>query len=237
MNMTVLMITARGMLGRRRFLLLLPLPVILVGLAVLANGLGADPTDWGPPVIVAFGFAVMLPLIALIVGTAVLGSEIDDGTIVHILAKPLPRREIILAKLTVAVLVTALTAGVPMYMVGFVAGSARLSVGLVVGCLLGAFAYSAIFMALSLLTRRPVLIGLLYVLVWEGVLGNLLSGTRLLSVQQYAVAVADRVSDSPLLKGTVSVPVAVVMSLVFAVGGTVLAIDRLRSFSMAGETS
>jgi ABC-2 type transport system permease protein len=237
MNSTVLMITVHGMLGRRRFLLLLPLPILLVGLAVLANGLGADPSDWAAPVLVAFGFGVMLPLIALIVGTGVLGSEIDDGTIVHILAKPLPRREIILAKLAVAVSVTAVTAGVPMYIAGLVAGSARLSVGLVAGCLLGAFAYSAIFMVLSLLTRRPVLLGLLYVLLWEGLLGNLLSGTRLLSVQQYAIAVADRVSGSDLLKGTVSVPLAIVMALVFSVGGTLLAIDRLRSFSMAGETS
>jgi ABC-2 type transport system permease protein len=237
MNSTVLMITLRGMLGRRRFLLLLPLPVILVGLAVLANGLGADPSDWAGPVLVGFGFAVMVPLIALIVSTGVLGSEIDDGTIVHLLTKPLPRREIILAKLAVAVSVTAVTAGVPMYMAGFVAGSARLSVGLVAGCVLAAFAYCGIFLALSMLTRRPVLLGLLYVLVWEGILGNLLSGTRLLSVEQYAVAVADRVSGSTLLTGTVSIPVAVVMGLVFAVGGTVLAIDRLRSFSVAGETS
>ena len=49
--------------------------------------------------LVGLGLAVVLPVIALIVGTGVLGSEIDDGTIVHILTKPLPRRDIILAKL------------------------------------------------------------------------------------------------------------------------------------------
>jgi ABC-2 type transport system permease protein len=234
MNPTVLSITLRGMLGRRRFLLLLPLPIVQVGLAVLAQSLGASPSDWAQPVLVAFGFAVLLPLIALIVGTAVLGSEIDDGTIVHILSKPLARKDIILSKLAVAVTVTA---AIPMYLSGMAAGSTRLALGLVVGCVLGAAAYSAIFVALSLLTRRPVLIGLLYVLIWEGILGNLLSGTRLLSVQQYCVAVADAVSGSDLLTGTVSVPVAVVMGLVFAVGGTLLAIDRLRSFSLAGETS
>jgi len=32
-------------------------------------------------------------------------------------------------------------------------------------------------------------------------------------------------------------PIAIIMSVIFAVGGTVLAIDRLRSFSIAGETS
>jgi ABC-2 type transport system permease protein len=236
-NPTIARITTRGLFGRRRFLLLLPLPVLLVGLALLANGLGARPDEWAQPVLVGLGFAAVLPVIALIVGTGVLGSEIDDGTLVHILAKPLPRREIILTKLVVAVAVTAVTVGVPMYLAGLVAGSGRLGIGLAVGSLVGAFAYSALFLALSLLTRRPVLLGLLYVLIWEGVLGNLLTGTRMLSVQQYVVAVAAKVGDTDLLTGRVSVPVSVVMAVVFTVGGTVLAIDRLRSFSIAGETS
>ena len=124
-----------------------------------------------------------------------------------------------------------------MFVAGVIADSARLGFGLVAGTAVGALAYSALFLALSLVTRRPVLLGLLYVLIWEGVLGNVLSGTRVLSIQQYVVAVADRVADTDLLTGTVSVPVSVVMALVFTVGGTLLAIDRLRSFSVAGETS
>jgi ABC-2 type transport system permease protein len=236
-NPTIARITTRGLFGRRRFLLLLPLPVLLVGLALLARGLGAKPADWAEPVLVGLGFAAVLPVIALIVGTGVLGSEIDDGTLVHVLAKPLPRREIILTKLAVAVAVTAVTVGMPMYLAGLVAGSAQLGIGLAVGSLVGAFAYSALFLVLSLVTRRPVLFGLLYVLIWEGVLGNLLTGTRMLSVQQYVVAVAAKVGDTDLLTGRVSVPVSVVMALVFTVGGTVLAVDRLRSFSIAGETS
>jgi ABC-2 type transport system permease protein len=236
-NPTIARITTRGLFGRRRFLLLLPLPVLLVGLALLADGLGATPDEWAQPVLVGLGFVAVLPVIALIVGTGVLGSEIDDGTLVHVLAKPLPRREIIVTKLAVAVTVTAVTVGVPMFLAGLVAGSVRLGIGLVVGSVLGAFAYSALFLALSLLTRRPVLIGLLYVLIWEGLLGNLLTGTRMLSVQQYVVAVAAKAGDTELLTGRVSVPVSLVMALIFTVGGTVLAVDRLRSFSIAGETS
>ncbi|HZN18297.1 MAG TPA: ABC transporter permease subunit [Micromonosporaceae bacterium] len=236
MNLTIARITARGLFGRRRFLLLLPLPLLLVGLALLADALGAVPSDWGPPVLVGLGFAVVLPVMALIVGTGVLGAEIDDGTLVHILAKPLPRRDIVLAKLAVAVGVTAVTVGAAMFAAGLVAGPVRLAVGVTVGAVLGALAYCALFLALSLVTRRPVLLGLLYVLIWEGLLGNLLSGTRVLSIQQYVVAVADRVAGTPLLTGLVSVPVSLVMSAVFAVGATVLAVDRLRSFSVAGET-
>lgn len=236
MNLTIARITARGLFGRRRFLLLLPLPVLLVGLALLADALGAVPSDWAPSVLVGLGFAVVLPVMALIVGTGVLGAEIDDGTVVHILAKPLPRREIILAKLAVAVGVTAATVGTAMFAAGLVAGPVRLAAGVAAGAVLGALAYSALFLALSLVTRRPVLLGLLYVLIWEGLLGNLLSGTRVLSIQQYVVAVADWVADTSLLTGLVSVPVSLVMSAVFAVGATLLAVDRLRSFSVAGET-
>src|SRR6478609_2355411 len=152
MNLTIASITLRGLFGRRRFLLLLPLPILLIGLAALANGLGAKPDDWFGPVVIGLGLAVVLPIMTLIIGTGVLGSEIDDGTLVHILAKPLARREIILAKLAVAVAVTAVTVGVPMFVAGLVGGSVRLGAGLAVGCLVGACAYSAIFVALSLLT-------------------------------------------------------------------------------------
>src|SRR5262249_45426273 len=167
MNLTIVRITARALFGRRRFLLLLPLPALLVGLALLAQALGAQPTDWGQPVIVGLGLGVVLPVVALVVGTGVLGSEIDDGTIAHILAKPLPRAEIIVSKLAVAIGVTALTAGVPLLVTGLIAHSVPLAVGLTLGAVLGSAAYCALFVALSLVTRLPVLVGLIYVLVWE----------------------------------------------------------------------
>jgi ABC-2 type transport system permease protein len=231
-------ITARGLLGRRRFAVLLPLPVLLVGLAVLAHSLHPDPTDWGGPLINGLGFGVVLPMIALIVGTGVVGAEIDDGTIVHILATPLPRRDIVLAKLVVAAGIAAVTSAVPMYVTGVVARDGRAGLALALAAVVGSVAYCAVFVALSLLTSRPVLVGLLYVLIWEGLLGNLLAGSAVLSVQQYAVSIAGKAGAAGLLPShRVSLPVAVVMSAVFVVGGTLLAVDRLRSFTLAGETS
>ncbi|MGI5523809.1 ABC transporter permease subunit [Micromonospora sp. CA-259024] len=234
---TVTWITARGLFGRRRFLLLLPLPLVLLGLAVLCRSLGVDPREWGPPVLVGLGLAVVLPVVALIIGTGVLGAEIDDGTVVHILTKPLPRWQIVLPKLAVAAGVTAATVAVPLYVAGVLAASVRLGLALAVAATLGALAYSALFLALSLVTRRPVLLGLVYVLIWEGLLGNFVSGTKVLSIQQYVIALADRLAPTGLLETTVSVPVASVMTALVSVGFTVLAIDRLRSFSVAGETS
>jgi ABC-2 type transport system permease protein len=234
---TIAWMTARGLFGRRRFLLLLPLPVLVIGLAAIARSSGVNAAQWAPPVLHGLGIAVVLPVVALIVGTGVLGSEIDDGTIVHILSKPIPRWQIVLSKLAVAVGVTAVTVGVPLYAAGVLAESVRLGLSLAAASVAGTLAYSAIFLALSLLTRRPVLLGLVYILIWEGLLSGLVDGTRVLSIQHYVVALADRMASSPLLETTVSVPVAIGMTLVVAVGFTVLAVERLRSFSVAGETS
>jgi ABC-2 type transport system permease protein len=238
MNSTIARITARGLFGRRRFLLLVPLPVLLVGLAALSHALAPDQVgEWAGPILDGFGFALLLPLIALIVGTGVLGAEIDDGTIVHILSKPLPRSEIILSKLVVAVGVTSVVSAVPMFIAGTIVAGAHLGFALVLACVVGSIAYCAFFLALSLLTRRPVLLGLLYVLLWEGLLGNLLAGTRLLSIEQYALSIAVHGSGTDLLTSHVSLRVSIAMSAVFLLVGTFLAIDRLRSFTLTGETS
>ncbi len=124
-----------------------------------------------------------------------------------------------------------------MYLAGTVARSGRFGLGLAVGCAVGALGYAAVFLLLSLVTRRPVLLGLLYVLLWEGLLGNLLAGTRDLSIHQYAVTVTNQIAPSDLLHSHVGFPLAVVMSVVYVFGGTYLAIQRLRSFTLTGETS
>ena len=234
---TVAYITFRGLFGRRRVLLLLPLPLLMIALALICRGYDVEPSQWGQAVIVGLGFVVVLPVTALIVGTGVLGSEIDDGTIVHILTKPLPRRDIIFAKLLVAAPVSAISAAIPLFIAGVLADSVAFGLALVVAAVVGAIAYSSLFLLLSLLSRRPVLLGLAYVLVWEGLLGRFISGTRVLSIEQYAIALADKIHPTDILPGKVSIPVAIVMSAIFAIGGTIYAIQRLGSFSVAGETS
>jgi ABC-2 type transport system permease protein len=236
-NPTVASITTRALFGRRRFLLLLPLPLLVMGLAFLTKQAGVPNHVWADAVVQGLGLTVVLPIIALIVGTGVLGSEIDDGTLAHILAKPLSRTEIILSKFVVAVGVTTVTTGVPLGVTGFIAGEPSMALGLVVGSFVGSLAYSALFMLLSLLTRRPVLIGLAYVLIWESLLSTILSGTKVLSIYQYVRAVADRIDGSGLVTSNVSLSVALSMVFIFTVGFTLLAIDRLRSFSVQGETS
>ena len=93
------------------------------------------------------------------------------------------------------------------------------------------------FLLLSLVTRRPVLLGLVYVLVWEDLLSQFVSGTRVLSIEQYLLTFADKLHPTDMIIGKVSLSVAIVMISIFAVGATLYAIRRLGSFSVAGETS
>ena len=237
MNTTVMALTTRALLGRRRVLMLLPMPLVLIGLALIGVSTDEDPAEWGPLVFGGLGLGVILPLTALIVGSSVLGLEIDDGTITHLLTKPLPRSEIILSKLCVAWLVTTIATGVPLAVSALIAGSGALAAGLVCGALLGALAYSALFLALSLVTKRPVAVGLVYIMLWENLLVGFVDGAKVLSVQQHATTFANAVARSDMLDDTVPVVTAMIVAALFVVGGTVGATMKLRSFTLTGEAN
>lgn len=237
MNWTIVSLTARALLGRRRIWLLLPMPALLIGLTLIADTSSEPIADWGPVVFGQLGLAVILPVTALIIGSSVLGLEIEDGTITHLLTKPLPRREIILAKLAVAATVSAAATAIPLIIAGAIAGSADLAVGLGVGAALGAVTYTTVFLALSLMTRRPVGVGLVYIILWENLLTQYVDGTRVLSIREYAASVAEKIASSTWLPAHLALPTAVIMAAVITVAGTVTATARLRSFSLAGETS
>ncbi len=237
MNLTVSRLTLRSLLGRKRVWLLVPLPALLIGLTLLGHFRQPDNTDWVAPIMHGLGFAVVVPIMSLIIGASVVGSEIDDGTMVHLLTKPLSRAEILIAKLVVAAVVSAVVTGVSMYVAGTIAIDSQFGAGLAAGAVVASVAYCALFVALSVVSRRPVLIGLAYILLWEGLLTTLLDGTRSLAIEQYALSIASKVADTDLFGGTVSITTAVVMACVVTVVATVLAIDRLRSFTLTGETS
>ncbi|WP_216215160.1 ABC transporter permease subunit [Amycolatopsis aidingensis] len=237
MNLTIAGLTARALFGRRRLLLLLPMPILLIGLTALAAGTSADPAGWGPIVLGDLGLGVILPLTALIIGSSVLGLEIEDGTITHILSKPVPRSEIIFSKLVVAWAATVAATAVPLAIAGAIAESPLLAIGLGLGTAVGALVYTALFLALSLLSRRPVAVGLVYIMLWENVLTRFVDGARVLSVQQYSTTLAGGIADTELLTGQILPLTAALLAIAFTALGATVATTRLRSFTLTGETS
>ncbi|GAA0926964.1 ABC transporter permease [Nonomuraea longicatena] len=237
MNTVVAGITYRALLGRRRILLLLLLPLALIALAVMLRLTGN--TDQRTLVLLMETFAVgtMLPLLGLIAGTGVIAPEIDDGTIIHLMSKPISRPVIAQTKFLVAASLMVLFATVPTYVAGWLLlrNEDGIAPGFALGTLFGGIAYAAIFLLLGVLTRHAVTIGVIYALVWEGLVGQFVTGARDFSVQQWAKAIADEVSTSPFFEADVSLGFAVPALVVVTVGAVVWTGLRLRSFSLTGD--
>jgi ABC-2 type transport system permease protein len=110
-----------------------------------------------------------------------------------------------------------------------------LAVGFALGSLVGGLAYCAFFALLSVLTRHAVVVGLIYLLIWEGLLGGLLDGVRWLSITRWAGALTQEVADDITLVEGLGPVYAVVATVVVIVLGTWLTGQRLRGFNLTGD--
>jgi ABC-2 type transport system permease protein len=237
MNPTVASLTWRAMVGRRRAFVLLALPLVLLALAVTLRLTGVSDASVSRDVLGAFALGTLVPLIALIIGTGVIGPEIDDGSIVYLLSKPVSRLSIVLTKFAVAVACVALFAALPTYVAGLVmAGNADgLATAYGLGTLIGGAAYCAVFLLLGVVSRHAVVLGLIYALLWETLIGGYVPGARTLSVQQWAVSVTSALASSGAVAANVRLAVAVTLLLVVTIGAALFAGQRLRSLALAGE--
>jgi len=234
---TIASITLQATMGRKRALLFALPPLILIVVTLLIKLAHPPDSTWPGQVLGIFGFSVVLPLTALIIGTSVLGAEVDDGSIVQLLATPVPRSVVIASKYVVATVLTMIFVAVPELLAGLIAtgGLTRLAIGLFVGALAGSVMYNAIFVMLSVVATWAKKIGLLYVLVWEGLLGNLVSGARLLSVGQYSLGVANAIAHNTNLKAGLSAGTAITMGAIVTAVALVVAGRGLASFSLKGD--
>ncbi|HEX9040681.1 MAG TPA: ABC transporter permease [Trebonia sp.] len=236
LNPVIAGITVRATLGRRRAILFAVPAVILIALTLVLRASHPAALVWPDHVLGDFGFSVLLPLTALIIGTGVLGAEIDDGSVVHLLATPVRRADVIITKFAVAAGLTALFAAVPELIAGLLAPhSAKLAFALFVGALVGSAVYCAVFVLASVLTTRAIAFGLLYVAIWEGVLGNLVGGVRILSIAHYALGVANAINPDQNLQAGLGLATSLILGTVITIGGLYLATRRLETFSIAGD--
>jgi ABC-2 type transport system permease protein len=243
MNTTVADLTLRTLLGRRRAWLLLALPAVLLLLAVIVRLTvdAGDRDDVAVGLLGGFALATLVPLLGLIAGTGAIGGEIDDGSIVYLLAKPLSRHVIVVTKLAVAVAVIVVFAALPVLVAGLVlvGTMAGLAVGYGLGALLAGTAYCALFLLLSVLTRNAVVIGLIYALVWETVVGSLVPGAQALSIQQWSLAATRAVvgprAEQLGVTAAVRPEVSLVLLVLLVVAATAFAGSRLRSLRLTGQ--
>ena len=180
----------------------------------------------------------VMPLVALIVGTAAIGSEIEDGTAVYLMIKPIPRWQIALSKGLVAAGLTAALVVPAVVLTGFLLGGGRRHDDRRSSASRSP-AWSAearmpwrSWRSASSPRVRSCSVSA-YTLIWEGVLSGLLEGTKFLSIRQATLGLAAALGvDVP---GDPLVPVVSVAVLaVVLVGGFLLASWKLARFEIRG---
>lgn len=233
LNGTVAQLTARSLLGRRRTIVLMLLPLALLALAVLVRALAGMDEDTAAGLLGTFGIAIMMPLLGLIAGTGSIGPEIDEGSIVYLLAKPLNRYSIVVTKLAVAVGVVVGFGVLPIAIAGVVmTGSLGGPAGAyTVGALAAGLAYAAVFLCLAVITKNAVVVGLIYALIWESLVGGIVPGAQALSIQQWSLSVIEQI-DFPSASSAVDFSTGLVLLLVVTVGATIYAGRRLQTLRL-----
>ncbi|MBE7324891.1 ABC transporter permease subunit [Nocardioides sp. Y6] len=235
MNPTIVRLALAALLGRKRFVLLLLFPAALLALTLVVRQVAPAPSD-ATDVLFGVGLSLVLPLLALVAATAVMGPEVDDGSLVYLLAKPVSRHAVAFSKYVVALAAVLVLSPVMLLLVGAAVDPDDLdrTLARAAGAALSAAAYTALFLALSTVWKHAVVAGLLFVLLWEGTLSSIFSGVSWLSVGQWGQRVAAAI-DPDLYRADVSMTWSLAALALVTVGGVWFSGDRLRSFSLRGD--
>ena len=171
--LAILRATMRQVVGGRRWIvlgLLALMPAVVMWLSSLDASASVAVTRYRDASLQTLLLPV-LPIIALVIGSGALGDERRDGTLSFLLVRPVRRSTITGAKLTAAWLAASLIAGASGALAATVlairAGTWSALAPTLVAVAVTAAGYAAVFMLLGHITSRAVLVGLVYLFVWE----------------------------------------------------------------------
>lgn len=182
----------------------------------------------------------LLPLAVLVLATAAIGDELEDKTFQYIALKPIGRSRIVMEKLLAvfAILIPviwisiALTWGILSF--GHMDQMTDLLWPALASSLVAIVGFGAIFLLVSTVINRALLVGVFYVFVWETALSRVLPGLRSISISHYTQSLFVRLVDDRRV--TVIDPSASVTVIITIVGilvmSTALATWRIRTMSL-----
>ena len=193
----LLILAIRQLAGRRRLGFVLLLSALAIGLAFLIAALTDEDDAQGAIIDVLFDglmIGAILPIVTMSLATASLGNELEDKTLSYLVLKPLARWRIALPKIVAPLLVGGpllIVTGVVMTVV-LLNGDVRASVAVAVALFAGLVAYTSIFTWAGVVSgsgSSALGFAVVYVFVWEGLIGTFLEGIRYLSVRGYTLAI------------------------------------------------
>lgn len=244
-------LSIRQLAGKWRLFLLVLLAALPIGLAVLVSlTLREDATSneqFINTLLDGLLIAGVMPIISLVLATALFSNEVEDHTLNYLVLRPVPRYQIVLAKLA-----AALAIGIPLVVLsGVIAtwlGSGTVGSKIVlldsephaiaasgVALLLGFVAYSSLFTWAGLMSTRALPYALVYVVLWEGVVSSFFGGIRYLSVRGYTLGLVHGLDDrsfAELGDRVIEFPAALVGVVAITAGFFLLAVKRLQDMDV-----
>ena len=241
----ILTLTLGQIAGQRRTWVMLIFAAVPLLLAVVFRIAAEDDED--PLTFLAEGVdgiivALILPLIALVFGTAALGQELEDGTAVYLLGKPIPRWRIVVEKAAAGWIATSLVLIFSVVGTGLILlfdeSEYRAIAGFAAAITFGALAYTTLFVCLSVMFNRALIIGLVYVFVWEAIVTNLIDNARYVSVREFTLGIAEGLAGVPtaILDAALSPAASFALLAAVAIITTLYASRRLGSFQVGDQT-
>ncbi len=172
------------------------LPVVF---AAIYRGTGGDDANLAEFLLTRYNALVvsmLLPLAALVTAAGATSAEREDGTILYLLTTTTSRTLLAMVRWVFATVVTSVIVLLAVIGTGLVSGKGSDPTGVMrafaIGSVVGAAVYSAVFLALAVWLRRSLLVGLLYVLVWEGTISGLVPAIKYLSARQVLLGITQR---------------------------------------------
>lgn len=203
--------------GRVIGLTALALVAVVVGIA-----LGGQPSEDRLEVWVnfanTFGLSLLAPVVALLFGSAALGNPSEDGTLVYLWLRPVPRWQLATSAYAATLTVVLPVVVVPLTLGAVVARAGADAVwGTALSAAVAVIAYSGLFTWLGLRVRRALPWGLAYILIWEGFVASAGAGASRVALRAYTRSILSGITGYELRLADLSMPVAVIVPLAVAV--------------------
>jgi ABC-2 type transport system permease protein len=181
-----------------------------------------------------FGLALVLPISTLVFASASFGDLVDDQTLVYLWLRDVPRWQ-----LAASAVLSTLTIVIPLVALPLVATAVAAELdgdavfASVVATIVGALAYTGVFTALGLRTKRALAWGLLYIFIWEQFIARAGHSVRRFALSAYTRSVLSKISDIPIREADISSFFAVVIPIVVCIAAFFYVANRLHRHDVA----
>ena len=182
----------------------------------------------------------LLPLAVLVIATGAIGDELEDKTFQYIALKPISRTRIVLEKLlaVLIVLIPILWGGIlitwAILAFGHIDGMTDLLWPAFASSLVAIIGFGSLFLLISTVINRALLVGVFYVFVWETALSRVLPGLRSISISHYTSSLFVRMVDDRRI--TITDPSETSTVIITTIGILLVSVAlttwRLRSMSL-----